>query len=58
MIINVIVSFPQAQGAIICIYNENCIFINVIVFNFVSSAVFYWGRTNFNKLFHFLAVYM
>ena len=40
MLIYVIVSCPQAQGVIICICNENCIFINVIVFCFVISAVF------------------
>ena len=40
MLIYVIMSCPQAQGAIICIYNENCIFISVIVFYFVFSAVF------------------
>ena len=40
MLIYVIVSCPQVQGAIICVYNENCIFINVIVFYFVFSAVF------------------
>ena len=40
MLIYVIVSCPQAQGEIICVYNENCIFINVIVFYFVFSAVF------------------
>ena len=40
MLIYVIVCCPQAQGAILCDYNENCIFINVIVFHFVFSAVF------------------
>ena len=40
MLIYVIVSCPQAQGAIVCIHVENCIFINVIVFYCVFSAVF------------------
>ena len=40
MLIYVIVSCPQAQGEILCIYNENCIIVNVIVFYFVFSAVF------------------
>ena len=40
MLIYVIASCPQAQDAIICIHNENCLFINVIVFHFVFSAVF------------------
>ena len=31
MIIYAIVSCPQAQGAIICDYNENCLFLNIIV---------------------------
>ena len=58
MLIYAIVSCPQAQGAIICNYNENCIFLNVIVFYFEFSAVFIWGRAKFNKLFHFLALCM
>ena len=40
MIIYVIVSCPQVQGAIIYIYIEICIFINVIVCYFVFPAVF------------------
>ena len=40
MIIYAIVSCPQAQGAIIYIHIEICIFINVIVFYFVFPAVF------------------
>ena len=40
MLIYAIVSCPQAQGAIICIHSENYVFINVIVFYFVFSAVF------------------
>ena len=35
MLIYVIVSCPQAQGMIIYVHNENCLFINVIVFYFV-----------------------
>ena len=53
MINNVIVSCPQAQGAIICIYNENCIFINVIVFYFVFSAVFIGEGQNLTNYFTF-----
>ena len=40
MLIYVMGSCPQAQRTILCVYNENCIFVNVIVFNFVFSAVF------------------
>ena len=40
MLIYVIVSCPQAQGTIICIYIEICISIDVIVFYFVFPAVF------------------
>ena len=40
MLIYVIVSCPQAHQTIIDIYIENCMFINVIVFYFVFSAVF------------------
>ena len=40
MLIYVIVSCPQVQGTIIDVYIENCIFISVIVFYFVFSAVF------------------
>ena len=40
MLIYVIVSCPQAKGAIICIHIEIHIFINVIVFYFVFPAVF------------------
>ena len=40
MVIYVIVSCPWAQGVILCIHIENYIFINVIVFYFVFSAVF------------------
>ena len=56
MLIYVIVYCPQAQGAILCDYNENCIFINVIVFYFVFSAVIIGEGQKFNKLFHFLAL--
>ena len=58
MLIFAMVSCPQAQGTILFVYNENCIFINIIVFYFVFSAVFIWGRAKFNKLFHFLALCM
>ena len=58
MLIYVIVSCPKAHETIKDVYIENCIFINVIVFYFVFSAVFYWGRATFNNFFHFLALYM
>ena len=53
MLIYVMVRCPQAQGVIICIYNENCIFINVIVFYFVFSAVFIGEGQNLKILFTF-----
>ena len=40
MLIYIIVSCSQAQGTIIDVYIENCLFVNVIVFYFVFSAVF------------------
>ena len=58
MLIYAIVSCPQAQGTSLCVYYEICIIINVNVFYFVFSAVFYWGRAKFNKIFHSLALYM
>ena len=58
MLIYVIASCPQSQGVIICIHNENCIFINVIVFYFVFSAVFIGEGQNLTNYFTFLAVYM
>ena len=39
MIIYVTVCFPQVQGAIICICILNCIYMSLIVFNFVFSAI-------------------
>ena len=39
MLIYAIVSCPQAQGTILCDYNGNCIFINVIVFYFVFQLL-------------------
>ena len=53
MLIYVIVSCPQAQVVIICIHNENCIFINVIVFYFVFSAVFIGEGKNLTNYFTF-----
>ena len=53
MLIYVIVSCPQAQGTILCIYNGNCIFINVIVFYFVFSAVFIGEGQNLTNYFTF-----
>ena len=52
MLIYVIVCCPQAQGAILCDYNENCIFINVIVY-FVFSAVFIGEGQNLTNYFTF-----
>ena len=43
----------QAQRTILCIYNENCIFINVIVFYFVFSAVFIEEGQNLTNYFTF-----
>ena len=53
MLIYAIVSCTQAQGVIICIYNEICIFINVIVFYFVFSAVFIGEGQNLTISFTF-----
>ena len=53
MIIYVIGSCSQTQGVIICIYDENCIFINVIVFYFVFSAVFIGEGQNLTNYFTF-----
>ena len=58
MLIYAMGACPQAQRTILCIYNENCININVIVFYFLIFSCFYWGREKFNKLFHFLALCM
>ena len=58
MLIYAIVSCPQAHWTILDVYNENCIFINVIVFYFIFSAVFIGEGQNVNNLFHFLALYM
>ena len=44
---------PQAQGTIVCIYSENCIFINVIVFYFEFSAVFIGEEQNLTIYFTF-----
>ena len=53
MIIYAIVSCPQALGTILDVYNENCIFINVIVFYFVFSAVFIGEEQNLTNYFTF-----
>ena len=53
MLIYVIVSCPKAQGAIIHVYNENCIFINVIVLYFVFSAVSIGEGQNLTNYFTF-----
>ena len=44
--------FPS-QRTILCIYNENCILINVIVFYFVFSAVFVGEGQNLTNYFTF-----
>ena len=53
MLIYVMVSCPQAQGTILCMFNEICIIINVIVFYFVFSAVFIGEGQNLTKYFTF-----
>ena len=53
MLIYVIVSCLQAHGTIIEVYIENCIFISVIVFYFVSSAVFFGEGQNLTISFTF-----
>ena len=53
MLIYAIVSGPQAQGAIICIHSKNCMFINVIVFYFVFTAVFIEEGQNLTVSFTF-----
>ena len=53
MIIYAIVSCLQAQRIILCDYNENCIFLNVIVFYFVFSAVFIGEWQNLTNYFTF-----
>ena len=44
---------PQAQRMILCVYNENCININVIVFYFVFSVVFIGEGQNLTNYFTF-----
>ena len=54
MLIYVIISCPKVQGAIICDYNdENCMFLNVIVFYFVFSAFFIGEGPNLTNYFTF-----
>ena len=53
MLIYAIACCPQAQGAFLCDYNENCISINVIVFYFVFSAVFIGEGQNLTNYFTF-----
>ena len=43
----------QAHGTILDVYNKNCIFINVIVFYFVFSAVFIGEGQNLTNYFTF-----
>ena len=56
MLIYAMVSCPQAQETILCMSNENCIIINVIVFYFVFSAVFIGEGQNLTKYFTSLAL--
>ena len=58
MSIYAIVSCLQAQRVIICVYIENCIFINVILFYFVFSVVFIGEGQNLTISFTFFALYM
>ena len=53
MLIYAIVSCPKAQGTIIDVHIENCIFINVIVFYFVFLAVFIGEGQNLTISFTF-----
>ena len=53
MLMYAIVSCPQDQGAIICVYIENCIFINVIVFYFVFPVFFIGEGQNLTISFTF-----
>ena len=53
MLIYVIVSCPHAHGTILDVYIANCIFINVIVFYFVFSAVFIEKGQNLTIYFTF-----
>ena len=46
-------SCPQGHGTILDVYNEKCIFINVIVFYFVFSAVFIGEGQNLTNYFTF-----
>ena len=61
MLIYAIVSCLQVQGVIICNYNENCIFLNVIVFYFVFSAVFIeegQNLTNYLTFWHYVCKFV
>ena len=58
MLIYVIVSCPQVQRAIIDVHIENCIFISVIVFYFVFSAVFIVEGQNLTISFIFGLIYV
>ena len=53
MLIYVIVSCLQAHGTIIDVYIENYIFISVIVFYFVFSAVYFGEGQNVTISFTF-----
>ena len=56
MLIYAMGSCPQMQRTILCVYNGNCMFINVIVFYFVFSAFFIGEGQNLKNYFTFLAL--
>ena len=49
---------PKHRGVIICVYNENCIFISAIVFYFEFSAVFIKEGQNLTNYFTFGCIYV
>ena len=53
MLICAMVSCPQGQGTILCVFNEICIIINVNVFYFVFLAVFIGEGQNLTIYFTF-----
>ena len=57
MLIYANVSCPQVYGTIIDVYIENCIFISVIVFYFVFSALFIGEGQNLTISFTFGFIY-
>ena len=49
---------PQAQRTILCIYYENCIYINVIVLYFVFPSVFIGEGQYLTNYFNFGFMYI